>query len=291
MFSFKKTLKAAVRSSIFIVKLIIPLYLIADAMLYSGILNRLAPVFKPLTEIVHLPPESAVGIAAGMIFNLYAAVAFLAPLNLTPAQWTAIGLFLGIAHSFLVETTIMKKLGIPVVYSLALRTATAVVAVKLLTLFPLSFNSVNTGKSGVETQEFKSVADMLIHSLQHAVTLSVKIVFLVVAIIFVLNFVKSLPPVKKYSEKVNTAFSLLTGLTLGITYGAGVLINEANSGNLTKRDIFFIGTFLMICHSVIEDTFLFVIFGASWIPIVGLRLALAFTVSPIASKIRCAVSD
>ncbi|OMH40157.1 hypothetical protein [Desulfurobacterium indicum] len=279
-FDFKGTLKAAVKSSLFIVKLIVPLYIVADTMLYFGILNHIAFVFKPLTELIHLPAESAVGIAAGMIFNLYAAIAFLAPLNLSPFQWTVIGLFLGIAHSFLVESAIMKKLGISVIYSIVLRTLTAIVAIKLLMLLPFNLSSQISTRKEISVKVYKNVFAMLSHSVQHAVILSGKIVLLIVVIIFILNFIKSLPIVKRYSEKVNTMFSILTGLFLGITYGAGVLINEAESGILTKKDILFIGTFLMICHSVIEDSFLFVIFGASWIPMVAIRLLLAVLISP-----------
>ncbi|WP_456437886.1 nucleoside recognition protein [Desulfurobacterium sp.] len=285
-FDLKETLKVAVRSSLFIVKLIVPLYIVADTLLYFGILNHVAFVFKPLTELIHLPVESAVGIAAGMIFNLYAAIAFLAPLSLTPFQWTVVGLFLGIAHSFLVESAIMKKLGIPVIYSIILRTLTAIVAVKLLMLLPFNLSSRISSKKEVSVKIYKNVFDMLGHSVQHAVILSGKIVLLIVVIIFALNFIKNLPPVKRYSEKVNTMFSILTGLFLGITYGAGVLINEAESGSLTKRDILFIGTFLMICHSVIEDSFLFVIFGASWIPMVAIRVMLAVAISPAVAKAR-----
>ncbi|WP_456396425.1 nucleoside recognition protein [Desulfurobacterium sp.] len=284
-FDFKDTLKAAVKSSLFIVKLIVPLYIIADTMLYFGILNHVVFVFKPLTELIHLPTESAVGIAAGMIFNLYAAIAFLAPLSLSPFQWTVIGLFLGIAHSFLIESTIMKKLGIPAIYSIVLRTLTAIVAVKFLILVHFNPSYQISSKRGISIKAYKNVFDMLSHSVQHAVILSGKIVLLIVITIFLLNFIKSLPVIKRVSEKVNTTFSILTGLFLGITYGAGVLINEAESGNLTKKDIFFIGTFLMICHSVIEDSFLFVIFGASWIPMVAIRLLLAVLISATMARL------
>ena len=70
------------------------------------------------------------------------------------------------------------------------------------------------------------------------------------------------------------SFSIIAGQLLGITYGAGILIREATRGGLGREDIFFIGTFLMICHSIVEDVLLFVLFGANyWIIIVCRAIA------------------
>ena len=84
---------------------------------------------------------------------------------------------------------------------------------------------------------------------------------------------------KAHSKRVNTSFSILAGQLLGITYGAGILIREATRGNLSREDIFFIGTFLIICHSLIEDVLLFVLFGANYWVIIGVRLTAALLVS------------
>ncbi len=72
---------------------------------------------------------------------------------------------------------------------------------------------------------------------------------------------------------------------LGITYGAGILIKEAQNSNLSKADIFFILVlFLMICHAIIEDTLLFVIFEANLYIIVIFRVIAAIVFSFILLK-------
>jgi len=58
-----------------------------------------------------LPNESSLAIISGLFLNLYAAVAFAAPLNMTPQQWTVLAVFLGVCHSLVVETIIIGKLG------------------------------------------------------------------------------------------------------------------------------------------------------------------------------------
>jgi len=82
---------------------------------------------------------------------------------------------------------------------------------------------------------------------------------------------------KKSQKRLNSLFSLIVGLILGITYGAGVLISEAKE--LNRKEIFFIATFLMICHSIIEDSLLFVIFGANFWILVIIRLLWAIIIA------------
>ena len=49
---------------------------------------------------------------------------------------------------------------------------------------------------------------------------------------------------------------MIVGLTLGISFGGGLMINEARSGKLSGQDIFMVMFFLALCHSIIEDTLL-----------------------------------
>jgi hypothetical protein len=62
------------------------------------------------------------------------------------------------------------------------------------------------------------------------------------------------------SEKT-TSISIV-GITLGLTYGGGLLINEANKGELSKMDVFGSISLLAIIHSLIEDTLIIMLLGA-----------------------------
>jgi hypothetical protein len=80
-------------------------------------------------------------------------------------------------------------------------------------------------------------------------------------------------------------FPLMTGLIFGISYGAGVLIPQAQSGDLDKRQIFLVAAFLMICHAVFEDTLLFVVVGGTgWVMVVT-RFVAAVIVIAILSRL------
>ncbi|MEA1962235.1 MAG: hypothetical protein U9N81_13375 [Bacillota bacterium] len=74
---------------------------------------------------------------------------------------------------------------------------------------------------------------------------------------------------------IGAMLPLLAGLFFGISYGAGIIINCAQEGKLRTEDIYTINLYLVICHSLFEDTLLFAAIGANWLPIVVGRIILA----------------
>ncbi|PIE60818.1 MAG: nucleoside recognition protein [Desulfobulbus propionicus] len=276
----KESLRSSVSSAILILKIIIPFYILADVLIYLDVLQYISFIFIPLTSALQLPAESAMALAGGILFNVYAAIAFAAPLGLSLYQWTILGVFIGVCHGLIVESAIMAKLGVSYGYSVILRLVGGFIAVAPLLLMPSSLFSGAASGNGTLTQEtFATFWQMLMHSTTGAVTLSIKVITLITVIIVCMDMIKALPVVKKKMEQVNTSFSILVGQLLGITYGASILIREVQRGTLSRRDIFFVATFLMICHSIIEDILLFVIFGASFWVIFTLRVVAAVVVS------------
>ena len=274
-----ESLRSSLKSAGLILKLVIPLYILADILLYLDLLKHVSFIFAPVTSILDLPAEAAMAIAAGVLLNLYAAIAFAAPLGLDPYQWTILAVFLGVCHSMVVESAIMKKLGISYAYSIVLRGTMAFVTVFPVMLIPRSFFGSETAAQQVAMTVYTTFPAMLQASLVNALLLSGKLILLISLIIVTMDWIKSTRLMQRYTQKVNTSFSIIVGQLLGITYGAGILIREANNGHLDRRDVFFIATFLMICHSIIEDALLFVLFGANYWVIVGVRIIVAVCVS------------
>jgi len=281
----RKSLQASLRSAALILKLVIPLYMLADLLLYFDLLRYISFLFEPVTSFLQLPAEAAMALAGGMLINLYAAVAFAAPLGLTPYQWTVLAIFLGVCHSLIVESAIMRKLGIAYFYTIPLRIGMAFITVLPLMLIPREFFGTAVEASSHTLQTYPSFAAMLLASLRKSSLLAIKIILLISVIIFIMDLVKSTKWMQAYAQKVNTSFSVIVGQMLGITYGAGVLINEAKSSSLNREEILFVATFLMVSHSVLEDALLFVIFGANYWLIVGIRLVMAFIVSYLLSRL------
>ena len=68
---------------------------------------------------------------------------------------------------------------------------------------------------------------------------------------------------------------LVTGVIIGLTYGAGVIIHAIRTTNISKKESFLILLFLSVCHAIIEDTLIFVVIGANGFVLVAFRFALA----------------
>lgn len=80
----------------------------------------------------------------------------------------------------------------------------------------------------------------------------------------------------------NGLVPLITGIVIGLTYGAGVIIHSIRASNMDKREAFLIMLFLSVCHAIIEDTLIFVVIGAKGIVLVVIRFFLAFLITYIA---------
>ena len=83
------------------------------------------------------------------------------------------------------------------------------------------------------------------------------------------------PILKRLNLSNRAAFPLLAGFFLGIVIGSGVIITFTREGSLTKRDLMLVLVFLGICHSVIEDTLIFIALGANWWVLISVRIFLA----------------
>jgi spore maturation protein SpmB len=70
----------------------------------------------------------------------------------------------------------------------------------------------------------------------------------------------------------------IIGMTMGIGYGGGLIIHEARSGRLSKRDIFFSLSFMGLMHSMIEDTLRMIFLGGHISGVLFLRFIFAMIV-------------
>ena len=270
----RRSLRSALESVWIVIKLVIPISILADVLQYSGWLAKIAFLFEPFTAILGLPPEAALSILAGVWLNLYAAVAFAAPMSMSPEQWTVLAIFLGICHSLPVENAVMKRLGISMRYSYILRLGAGLGIAAIAAHAGFAGGTAASKAAIPELPHYGSWGEMLGASLSHALFLALKIALLVSLLILLMDGIKALPFLRE-TRHLGRGFTLMVGVILGITYGAGILIREREQGALGRKDLIFIGTFLMICHAIIEDTMLFVLFGADWRVVVAVRTVAA----------------
>lgn len=276
---YKQSLKSSIKSAWIVLKLIIPIYIIADILYFYNTLSYVSFLVEPFTSIIGLPPETSLAIISGMFLNVYASVAFAAPLELTIHQWSILAVLVGIAHALPVEGVIMKKIGISNIYSYSLRIISGFIIAYITYLIPSDFFSATLTNDIFEKPIYENIWVLLQSSFLNSIDLTIKVIVLITALIFLMDFIKTRKFIQNSQKNVSKGFSITVGVILGITYGAGILIKEVQSGEISKKDIFYIGTFLMICHAVIEDTLLFVIFGADFTMVVIIRTIAAIIIS------------
>ena len=283
--NYRQSFKTSIHTAWIIIKLIIPMYILADVLFYYNVLSHIAFIFEPITSILSLPVETSLAIISGMFLNLYAAIAFAAPLDLTPKEWTILAIYLGICHSLIVEGAIVKKLGFSYLYSNILRVASGLSIGYLSTYLPDSlFSQVSTAQN-LASVHYDTVSQLLFNSVYNAIVLTIKIVAIITALIFIMDFIKHLPFIQNSKKNISKSFSMGIGTFLGITYGAGLLIQEAKNQSMSQKDLFYVVTFLMICHAIIEDTLLFAIFGANITIIIVVRTIAAIIIAYILTKL------
>lgn len=99
------------RTSFTIVRIAFPLYVAVDLLKGTESVRLAGEFFSPAMGLFGLPGEAAFAFVAAFLLNLYAAIAILVPLGLSPFQVTQCGLMMGIAHNLLVEGGVLRSTG------------------------------------------------------------------------------------------------------------------------------------------------------------------------------------
>lgn len=126
--------------------------------------------------------------------------------------------------------------------------------------------------------------------------LSVKTFIILFLVFILLEIVKKLglidkadktigKPIKWLGLKSASAAPLVTGIVLGIIYGAGIIDDLIKEQNIRPRQVFLIAIFLGMCHALFEDTGLFLAIGANLFWITVPRIIVAIFITYLASKI------
>ena len=119
---------------------------------------------------------------------------------------------------------------------------------------------------------------------------------IVVPLMVVMQFLEELKVLEKVSRWLEkpvsliglsgaAALPLVVGMSLGLAYGAGMIIKYSRDGKLTHREMVLIITFLSLNHSLFEDVLLFVAIGAQGTVLQVIRMTAAVVVTAILARL------
>jgi hypothetical protein len=265
----------ALRTSFMLFKIIVPISILTRIFLQWGVVDYLGILLGPIMELVGLPGQIGLVWATSMIINIYAGMvvfASLAPgLDLTVAQVSVLGTMILVAHSIPVEALIARKAGTRLRATILIRVSGALLIGWILHLV---YQWTGTLQQANQALWNPPAVDPTWSAWLMAELRNMLIIFLIIlALMTLLMIMKKLrisdlmvrllaPILKMLGMSRDAAPVTIIGMTLGLSYGGALIIQEAQSGRMSKHDLFASVTLMGLCHSLFEDTLLMMVIGA-----------------------------
>lgn len=251
---------------------------------YFNILPYISKALNPLFNLMGLPGEAALAYVSGFFVNVYSAIAVISTLNMDVRSATILSVMILCSHNMITETAVQKKTGSSALRMFAIRTISAFALGFILNLImPEGGNTVAT-----ETVHIQHTFRQLF---MEWLSNTIRLILLMSSLIFALSIVQRLlsefgvikwlsrimsPVLALFGLPSKTSFLWIVANTLGLAYGAAVMIDETESGKITKKDVDLLNHHIAISHSNLEDVLLLASVGALiwWMLIARLAFAM-----------------
>lgn len=295
--TLKLLLLDVLRVYLTLLKVMVPALIIVKGFDLIGATQWLGQLLAPLMNLVGLPEEMGLVWATAMFTNIYTGMAVFFDLAgdnpLTVAQVSVLGVMMLLAHALPVEGAVAKLSGVSWLITLPLRVGGGfILGVIVNQIYQLgNWQQQPAVMVWQPTPASSSIADWASTQL----TMLASIFFIIAALMVLLRLLKWCgietliqtllsPFLKALTIGKETTNVCVIGLVLGLSFGAGLLIDEARTGKINKRDIFLAVCFLGLTHSIIEDTILILLLGADVMSILWGRLLFGFIVIAILAR-------
>lgn len=126
--TFIRGFKSGISITWQLAKIVVPIYFLITFLKHTPVLDVISSLFAPFMVIFGLPGEAAIVLVLGNTVNLYAAIGAMASLSLTVREMTILSIMLSFCHSLLVETALVKKIGLSVTKVIAIRAGLAIIS-------------------------------------------------------------------------------------------------------------------------------------------------------------------
>lgn len=268
----KSVLPSTTKTCIWLLKITVGVSFAIMFLKYFNILpwfsNLLAPVFNALG----LPGEAALPFVTGYFVNVYAAISVAVSFDFDVRALTILSTMVLCAHNMITETAVQKKTGTSAVRIIIIRTISAFGLAFFLNWFLPGEVVQNLGTAQAADMEFMVLFKDWLRSTLGVVTKMTVLIYtlaIVQKLLAEYGVIRWISRFLKYflaffGLPARTSFLWIVANTLGLAYGAAVMMEEVENGNVTKRDIDLLNTHICISHSNLEDLLLLTALGATW---------------------------
>ncbi|WP_163970519.1 nucleoside recognition domain-containing protein [Oceanobacillus halotolerans] len=268
-------------------KVIFPITLIVTILQYTPVLPWIIDLLSPVMGLIGLSGEAAVPLVLGNALNLYAGIAAIVSFEFTVKEVFILAMMLSFSHNLFIESTVASKVGVSWWLIAGIRIALALLAAFFINLL---------WNGGAEAAQYGLIAssdpalngwfEITLQGLQTAVVAVVQLALIVIPLMIVMQYLREKGWLTKFSNALapfmkvlgmnkNTSMTMVAGLTIGLAYGAGLMIQAVKEDGVSKKDMYLALIFLVSCHAVVEDTLVFIPLGIPVWPLLVFRLTTA----------------
>ena len=298
-YELKIILKRSFSIYLELLKLIVPITLIVKLLSELGFVEIIGSWIMPLMNLVGLPGEMGLVWATGLVTSPYGAVIAYSEISqnvpLTVAQVTVLSAMILIAHNLIVEITIGKKIGVSITFQLILRFASAFLfgfllnkIYQFLPVYNQPAISIWNSSTGNETIFSWILSTLENYAMMFLIMTSLLTILHLLEKLNLLEWLYTIfePFLNFFGMSKKAAPITIIGMTLGLSVGGGLIIEETRNGNLTRNDIFLVLSLMCLLHSLFEDTIVMTTIGASLSGILIGRLIFTFVIFYFISRSR-----
>lgn len=272
----KKALPVGLRTSVWFLKIMLPVSFFVMLLSYFDILPYLSSLAAPLFTLLGLPGDAALVFVTSIFTNIYTVIALIATLDFSVREGTILAVMCLISHGFIVETLVQKKTGSSAMRMVMLRVVCSFIAAFALNRIMPDL----TGRLVSVPVVAPGFSETLLNWLEGSFWLCIKIFAMIISLMILQRLLEEfgvlkllsdlfLPLMKLFGLPASTSFLWIVGNTVGLAYGSAIMMDYAQEGKLAREDADLLNHHLAVSHSEIEDPLLFMVVG---LPVLWLML-------------------
>ncbi|WP_227394245.1 nucleoside recognition domain-containing protein [Jeotgalibacillus aurantiacus] len=290
-------LKAGLQTTWTLGKVIFPITFLITVLQFTPVLPFITDLIAPFMGLFGLSGEAAVPLVLGNLLNLYAGIAGILSLEMTVKEVFIIAVMLSFSHNLLIETGVALKVGVKLWVVLLVRLGLAFTSAIIINLVWQGGSDIaQYGMVPPGDPDVSGWGSILLLGLEKAAFGILQLALIVIPLMIVIQIMRDLkwldvfskwmaPVTRGLGMKENTSMTLVAGLTIGLAYGAGVMIKAVKEDGVSKKDATLAFIFLVACHAIVEDTLIFIPLGIPILPLVIIRVTTAVLLTIIVATI------
>src|SRR5699024_3470527 len=217
-------------------KIVFPVTVAVTILQYTPILPWFINLLAPVMQIIGLPGEAAMPLVLGNALNLYAAIGAIVSFECTVKEVFIMAMLLSFSHNLFIESTVASRVGVSWWIISGIRLFLALFSAFMINLL---------WSGGSEPAQYGLIAstdvalsgwgEIFLHGVTTATIAVIQLSFVIFPLMLAMQFLRESGWLTKLSTmfapftrflgmRENTSFTLVTGLAIGLAFGAGVMI-------------------------------------------------------------------